>query len=45
MSYSNIDMFAFADTSIDEGQVRELATGTFLDAKRNATGLTERQVA
>ena len=32
----DIDTFAFADTPIDEGQVRELATGTFLDAKRNA---------
>ena len=30
------DTFAFADTPIDEGQARELATGTFLDAKRNA---------
>ena len=26
----------FADTTVDEGQVRELATGAFLDAKRNA---------
>ena len=25
----------FADTPVDEGQVRELATGAFLDAKRN----------
>ena len=32
----DIDTFTFADTPIDEGQVRELATGTFLDAKRNA---------
>jgi DNA replication protein DnaC len=32
----DIDTFAFADTPIDEGQVRELATGTFLDAKRDA---------
>ena len=32
----DIDTFAFADTPIDEGQVRELATGIFLDAKRNA---------
>src|SRR5712664_2281489 len=32
----DIDKFVFADTPIDEGQVRELATGTFLDAKRNA---------
>ena len=28
--------FVFADTPVDEGQVRELATGAFLDAKRNA---------
>jgi len=32
----DIDSFVFADTPIDEGQVRELAAGTFLDAKRNA---------
>ena len=32
----DIDTFTFADTPIDEGQVRELTTGTFLDAKRNA---------
>jgi hypothetical protein len=32
----DIDTFTFADTPIDEGQVRELAAGTFLDAKRNA---------
>ena len=32
----DIDTFTFADTPIDEGQVRELATGTFLDVKRNA---------
>src|SRR5256885_6213729 len=32
----DIDTFVFADTPIDEGQVRELATGIFLDAKRNA---------
>jgi len=32
----DLDTFVFADTPIDEGQVRELATGTFLDAKRNA---------
>jgi len=31
----DLDTFVFADTPIDEG-VRELATGTFLDAKRNA---------
>jgi hypothetical protein len=32
----DLDKFVFADTPIDEGQVRELATGIFLDAKRNA---------
>src|SRR5664279_4659652 len=31
----DLDKFVFADTPVDEGQVRELATGTFLDAKRN----------
>ena len=32
----DLDKFVFADTSVDEGQVRELAAGAFLDAKRNA---------
>ena len=32
----DLETFAFADTTVDEGQVRELATGAFLDAKRNA---------
>jgi hypothetical protein len=32
----DIDKFVFADTPVDEGQVRELASGAFLDAKRNA---------
>jgi DNA replication protein DnaC len=32
----DLDKFVFADTPVDEGQVRELANGTFLDAKRNA---------
>jgi DNA replication protein DnaC len=32
----DLDAFVFADTTVDEGLVRELATGTFLDAKRNA---------
>jgi len=32
----DIDKFVFADTTVDEGLVRELATGSFLDAKRNA---------
>ena len=31
----DLDQFVFADTPVDEGQVRELATGAFLDAKRN----------
>ena len=32
----DIGKFVFADTPIDEGRVRELATGSFLDARRNA---------
>ena len=32
----DLDKFVFADTTVDEGQVRELAAGAFLDAKRNA---------
>ena len=32
----DLDSFVFADTPVDQGQVRELATGTFLDAKRNS---------
>ena len=32
----DLDSFVFADTPVDEGEVRELATGTFLDCKRNA---------
>ena len=32
----DLDSFVFADTPVDEGEVRELATGTFLDARRNA---------
>ena len=32
----DLDTFVFADTPVDEGLVRELATGAFLDAKRNA---------
>ena len=32
----DIDKFVFADTPVDEGQVRELSHGGFLDAKRNA---------
>ena len=32
----DLDKFVFADTPVDEGLVRELATGSFLDAKRNA---------
>jgi len=31
----DLDSFVFADTPVDEGQVRELATGAFIDAKRN----------
>ena len=32
----DLDSFVFADTPVDEGQVRELAAGDFIDAKRNA---------
>ena len=32
----DLDRFVFTETTVDEGQVRELATGSFLDAKRNA---------
>src|ERR1700693_5335051 len=31
----DLDTFGFGDTPVDEGQLRELATGAFLDAKRN----------
>ena len=31
----DLDSFVFTDTPVDEGQVREFATGAFLDAKRN----------
>jgi hypothetical protein len=31
----DIDAFVFKGTPVDEGLVRELATGVFLDAKRN----------
>ncbi len=31
----DLDTFVFEETPVDEGQVRELATGAFLDAKRN----------
>jgi hypothetical protein len=30
----DLDKFVFADTTVDEGPVRKLATGSFLDAKR-----------
>src|SRR6202162_969178 len=32
----DLDKFSFKGTPIDEGLVRELATGVFLDGKRNA---------
>ena len=32
----DLDKFVFADTPVDEGQVRELSQGAFLYAKRNA---------
>ena len=31
----DVGKFVFADTPIDEDRVRELATGSFLDARRN----------
>ena len=31
----DLDTFVFTDTPVDQSQVRELATGAFLDAKRN----------
>jgi hypothetical protein len=31
----DIGKFVFADTPIDEDRVRELATGSFVDARRN----------
>ena len=31
----DIDVFVFENTPVDEGQIRELATGDFIDAKRN----------
>jgi DNA replication protein DnaC len=31
----DLDDFVFTKTTVDEGQVRELANGEFLDAKRN----------
>ncbi|WP_305792026.1 ATP-binding protein [Magnetospirillum sp. SS-4] len=33
----DLDSFVFAETPVDQGLVRELATGAFLDAKRNAS--------
>lgn len=32
----DIDSFTFAGTPVDEGQMREMANGAFLDARRNA---------
>ena len=31
----DLDTFVFAETPVDEGQIRELATGAFLDVRRN----------
>src|SRR6266852_3920700 len=41
----DLDSFVFADTPVDQGQVRELATGTFLDAKRNGIFIGGKAVA
>ena len=38
----DLDKFVFADTMIDQGQVRELATGAFLDANYHAILSTAR---
>ena len=35
----DLDSFVFADTPVDEGQVRELATGAFLDARATRSSL------
>jgi WD40 repeat protein len=35
-TFSRKNQMSIVDTPVDEGQVRELATGAFLDAKRNA---------
>ena len=32
----DLDAFRFTETAIDEGKVRQIATGAFLEAKRNA---------
>ena len=31
----DLDAFVFDKTAVDEGHIRELATGDFIDAKRN----------
>jgi IstB-like ATP binding protein len=31
----DLDAFVFKDTPVDEGQIRELAAGDFIDIKRN----------
>ena len=41
----DIDTFVFADTPFEEGQVRELATGAFHNAKRNAIFSAARALA
>ena len=37
----DIGKFVFTDTPVDEGLVRELATGSFLDARRNVIFIGE----
>src|SRR5271165_729648 len=37
----DIGKFVFAETPVDEGQVRELATGSFLDTRRNVSSSAE----
>jgi hypothetical protein len=41
----DLDTFVFAHTPVDEGQVRELATGSFLDAKRTPSSSAARAPA
>ena len=37
----DLDSFVFADTPVDQGQVREMATGAFLDASATASSSAE----
>jgi uncharacterized protein YcgI (DUF1989 family) len=35
LKLKDLDAFVFKDTPVDEGQIRELDAGDFIDAKRN----------